>query len=443
VDDDILELCRKLKPVLGSRADALWRYYFSAESYQYKMEAAGMIRQLSLKYLPGDVDGDVIQLPPPRPSSCSGDFVLGDTLFPGTVSSKLAIKKSELQRHCCIVGTTGSGKTTMVFGLVKQLIEAGVPVWIVDWKRSYRNLRRIVGPDKLTVLTVGRDISPFNWNPLRPPPKTEYQSWYSIVCDALERSHISGQGVADVLLEHIEKLSSVMDPDKITLRDVKESVERVKYPGRKGLWQQSCIRILRSFTYGSGPSKAFNSENSIKLETLLRKPVVFELDMSLPKNLRTFFTEAIIRWIHLYRLGQGESSRLRHVLVLEEVHNLVSGRGDIDNSLESVFRELRSFGQGALAITQHPSIIPIWMLGNVHSLISFSLSHAADIEAARKAFFLPFGDERYFDQLRTGQGIVRIKDRISSCHVQFPDIKFKGGRVSDEELTKNAKENLD
>jgi hypothetical protein len=259
----------------------------------------------------------------------------------------------------------------------------------------------------------------------------------------LERSHISGQGVAEVLLEHIEKLSGVMDSERITLRDVKESVERVKYPGRKGLWQQSCIRILRSFTYGSGPSKAFNSENSIKLETLLKGPVIFELDMSMPKNLRTFFTEAIIRWIHLYRLGQGESSRLRHVLVLEEVHNLVSGKSDVDNSLESVFRELRSFGQGAVAITQHPSIIPIWMLGNVHSLISFSLSHAADIEAARKAFFLPFGDERYFDLLKTGQGVVRIKDRIASCHVQFPDIKFKGGRVSDEELAKHAKENLD
>lgn len=421
----------------------LWRYFFSAETHGSKMEAAGLIRQLSLKYLSGGVNRELIYLPPSKPAEAMGDFQMGYSMFPGAASNPVFIRKSELTRHMCILGTTGSGKTTLTYQLVTQLIRSGVPVWIVDWKRSYRNLVRIVGNSDLTVFTIGRDVSPFDWNPLQPPPKTDPQSWYAIVCDILERSHISGQGVADVLLEHIEKLSGLLSVSKVTLQEVRQSVERVKYPGRKGLWQQSCLRILRSFTYGEGPRRTFNSEQPIKLEKLLRKPVVFELDMSMPKNLRTFFMETIIRWLHLYRLGQGESSRLRHVLVLEEVHNLVSDGQERESGLEAVFRELRSFGQGAIAITQHPSVLPIWMLGNVHTLVSFSLSHQADIESARKAFFLSYEDARCFDLLKTGEAVLKVKDRISPCHLGFAAVKLVGGRIKDTELRKNRKEILD
>ena len=49
---------------------------------------------------------------------------------------------------------------------------------------------------------------------------------------------------------------------------------------------------------------------------------MIELDQELPKPLRVFFSEIVLRWIHLYRLGQGESDALRHVALLEEVDNL-------------------------------------------------------------------------------------------------------------------------
>ena len=76
------------------------------------------------------------------------------------------------------------------------------------------------------------------------------------------------------------------------------------------LWQDSCSRILKTFTFGP-PAGAFNARNPIKLEELLERPVVIELDQELPKPLRAFIAEVVLRWIHLYRLGQGEADHNR------------------------------------------------------------------------------------------------------------------------------------
>ena len=98
--------------------------------------------------------------------------------------------------------------------------------------------------------------------------------------------------------------------------------------------------------------------------------MILELDLELPRTVRAFFTETVLRWIHLYRLGQGETDRLRHVLVLEEAHNIfpATAYGESPNGgLENVYREIRSFGQALVAITQHPSMLPIYVLGNTHT----------------------------------------------------------------------------
>lgn len=443
LDQEILDICRKLKPVIGIRADALWRYYYSAETQAQKMEAVGLIKQVSLRFLGFTVDNNPIQLPPPNKYQLKGEIYFGNTLFSSVKRDQIYLKRSDLQKHMCIVGTTGVGKTTLSLQLAQQLIEKKIPFWIIDWKRAYRNLIQNAKNKDLIIFTVGRDVSALEWNPLRPPPKTDPQSWWGILSEALEKSHVSGQGVADIFLEHVEKLQGDLEEDALNFKEIKASIERVRYPGRKGLWQQSCLRILRTFSYGQGPLKIFNSKNPIRLEKLLKQNVIFELDMSLPKNLRTFFMEVIIRWIHLYRLGQGESSSLRHVLVLEEIHNLVGGRVDDQNSLESVFRELRSFGQGAIAITQHPSSLPIWLLGNVHTLVCFGLTHQSDIEAARRSFFLSYGEENVFDRLKIGQGVAKIKGRTNAFHIQFPKSEFKIGEVSDLEVSNHAKKNLD
>ncbi len=206
--------------------------------------------------------------------------------------------------------------------------------------------------------------------------------------------------------------------------------------GRRMLWQDSCLRILRTFTFGPA-AESFNIRDPIRLETLLKQPVIIELDMELPKPLRVFFTEILLRWVHLYRLSQGETGQLRHVMFLEEVHNLFPRsliERQASNSLETVFREIRGFGEGLVHITQHPSLLPIYILGNSNTQIYLGLQHEDDIQTARRSLFLDRGDEVYLDRLQVGEGIVKIKGRVDPCFVRFPLVagKAKGGITSQE-----------
>jgi DNA helicase HerA-like ATPase len=213
------------------------------------------------------------------------------------------------------------------------------------------------------------------------------------------------------------------------------------------LWQDSCGRILKTFIFGPAAG-AFNARHPVKFETLLEQPVVIELDQELPKPLRVFMSDVVLRWIHLYRLSQGETDELRHVVCLEEVHNLFprsQSEKQTTNSLEIVFREIRGFGEGLISITQHPSLIPVYILGNCNTQIYLALQHEEDIITSKRALFMEEGDEVFLDRLRVGEGIVKIKGRVDPCMVRFPLVPVVKGAVGDDMLIggENAETGLD
>lgn len=432
VDTQLKEVCRKLKPVIGSRADALWLAYATSETPRARQEAESFIHMMEIRFLGARVDGANILLPPPRPEDRAGEFLLGEVHYGTKPIGPLYLSRENLNKHVGIFSITGGGKTNIGINLLVGLQQAAIPFLVVDWKRSYQqHADAIAGKtgSAIEVYSVGRDTrTPFAWNPLRGPPNVHPQTWLCVVAEVLEKSHLSGPGVADLLMEFFDKeyaTAGVYDGEVKqwpNFRDVAGALNRHQFRGRRLLWRDSCARILRTFCFGP-TEKAFNAREPIALETLLERPVILELDQELPKPLRVFFTEIILRWLHLYRLQQGESSELRHVLLLEEVHNLFPktyAEGQAANSIESVVREIRSFGQGLVFISQHPSLMPIYVLGNCNTLIFLGLSHEQDIRAAKQSLFLPETDVVYLDRLRVGEGLVKIKGRVGTCFVRFP-----------------------
>lgn len=446
MSEDLRRICRQLKPLIGASSDALWAHYQLAENPAARSEAENTIRMMGVAYLGASASDEEVRLPPSAGGNLGGEFSLGSITYPGRAAESLGLHRGELFRHVGIFATTGSGKTNVAFSLIRQFQQAGVPFLAIDWKRSYRNLRTLPDMQSLQVFTVGRGATSFEWNPLRPPPGVHPQTWIQILSDVLEKTHVSGQGVADVIAEltdaefeakgFYESESSELSYP--TFFDLKDRLDRVRYSGRRALWRDSCMRILRTFTYGPA-SKAFNAEKPLRLESLLNGSVILELDLELPKTVRSFLMEVILRWIHLYRLGQGETQNLRHVLILEEAHNIFPARmqeQSPNGGLENVYREIRSFGQGLIAITQHPSLLPIYVLGNTHTLIFLTLTHEADIIAARQALFMERSEDVFLDRLKVGEGIVKIKGRVNACHVRFPEVPVKIGSIKDEDLSK-------
>jgi hypothetical protein len=441
---DVEELCNKLKPVIGDKADKLWHLYL-AENEKDRREFALDLEVLAESLLQKEnlAEKEILLVPPSKKES-SGSILVGDTIYNKKKFHSLYLRPEDFSKQVGIFAVTGEGKTNLAHFLALQLLKNKVPFMVIDWKRSWRNLLSLkdTHPElkDLQVYTIGRNVLPFFWNPFRGPPNADRDSWISTIADSLEKSHLSGQGVAYHIIRTYKNLFRGLSGDFYpNFFDGLKEIENIKATYRELKWKQTALRIFQSFTTGTA-SKVFNSRNPIKFEDLLDKPVILELDLEIPKPLRVFFSEIILRWIHLYRLSLGETKKLRHVLFLEEAHNLFSHSGfnkDSNDSLENIYREIRAFGQGLVSITQHPSLLPIYLLGNCHTQIYLGLQHADDIRAARKSMFLDYDDESYFNSLKVGECIVKIKNRIEPCLVKTPLVPIKVGMITDEWLKAN------
>lgn len=440
----IEELCKKLKPVLGDDADKLWYLYLSEDEKGRKILATE-IEILSEKLLKKDpLTETEILLSPPAKEDSEGDFYIGDVVYNSKKLHPLFLRYQDLVKQVGIFAITGEGKTNLAYLLALQLLKEKIPFMVIDWKRSWRSLLSLKGsfPElkDVQVFTIGRDALPFLWNPFRAPPGSDKGLWIGSISEALEKSHLSGPGVAYYFNKiYSNRFSSSSDNFFPNFYDGIHELQNMKASERELRWKQTALRILQSFTMGK-VAKVFNSRNPIKLEEILNKPVILELDLEIPKPLRVFLSEIILRWIHLYRLSQGETDKLRHVLFLEEVHNLFNTTvfNKEPNSIENVYREVRGFGQGLVSITQHPSMLPVFLLGNCHTQIYLGLQHEDDIKTARKSLFLKYGEEPYLNMLNVGECIVKIKNRVEPCLVKTPLVPVGKGGLTDDWLKVNT-----
>ncbi len=443
IDLKLKDLCVKLRPLIGIKADNLWLAYVTSETPKSRQEAESMIFMFAARHLGRDVSDRSILLPPPEQKDAGGEFKLGSVCYANRKLFPLCLERENFIKHIGIFAITGGGKTNVAQLLLLELLEKDIPFLVIDWKRSYRQIRNLSDEKakNIQVYSVGRNSdTPFHWNPLRPPPGVHPKTWISILAEVLEKTHISGPGVADIFIDlfdnQFEKCGFYDGKiDKFpNFHDAREELEKSQFRGRRMLWRDSCMRILKTFTFGPA-SRSFNARDPLKLEELLEKPVILELDFELPKPLRTFLSEIVLRFIHLYRLHRGETKKLQHVIFLEEVHNLFPKthiESQANNSLESLFREIRSFGEGLVYITQHPSMTPIYLTGNSNTLIILGLQNEDDLMAAKKALFLQKDEDVYLDRLKVGEGLVKIKGRISPCHVKFPLVRSAQEGNSDD-----------
>src|ERR1041384_5938082 len=242
-DEEIKGICKKLKPVMGARADALWLAYVSAETVQSKREAEALIQMCAVQYLGSAVDDGTILLPPPTAAAAQGEFTLGNVVYRNRVLYPLGLTRQNFLRQICILAITGAGKTNVAQLLLLGLLQKEIPFLVVDWKRSYRELYTLAEPKvkNVRLFTVGRKAAAFSWNPLRAPPGVHPKTWISVVAEALEKSHISGPGVADIFIEILDKkfeefgcYNGAVDKHP-NFFDVHEELQRVQYKGRRML----------------------------------------------------------------------------------------------------------------------------------------------------------------------------------------------------------------
>src|SRR3989338_5006602 len=137
---NIEDICRKLKPIIGEKADELW-YTWLASDFQERKELEIQIELIAEKILKhGPLEDRAILLPPPEEQEAKGDFILGKVIYRDKKLFPLYLKEEDFIKQVGIFSITGGGKTNTAMLLSLQLLKKKIPFMVIDWKRQWRSM---------------------------------------------------------------------------------------------------------------------------------------------------------------------------------------------------------------------------------------------------------------------------------------------------------------
>ena len=438
---DLPSLLQKLRPVLGEEGTArAWEQFQLADPKTARLIELSLRRRLA--EATGERFGEGILFEPIPEDLAAGDFPLGNASYGTRELHPFALRPGELIQHTAIFGRSGAGKTNVAFLLLKELARTKTPFLVFDWKRNYRDLLPLSGFQNLLVHTVGRDQAPFFFNPLIPPAGVEPREWLKALAEVMAHSYFLGEGVLFVLQEVLDQAyqrfgvyeSSCRWP---TFRDVYLALKTRKVKGREASWMESALRAVGVLNFGA-MDQVLNSGPGVGLAELLGKQAVLELE-ALTQSDKTFLVEALLLWIHRFRMNEPGRERLKHVLLVEEAHHVLLRKKQELTGAEAVtdviLREVREFGEAIVLLDQLPSLISKPALENSYTTICLNLKEKGDVTAASKAMLLESDEARHLGRLPVGWGVVKLQARwVKPFLVRFPLFPVRKGVVKDSQV---------
>ncbi|MEM0118240.1 MAG: ATP-binding protein [Conexivisphaerales archaeon] len=336
----------------------------------------------------------------------------------------LYLEDEDLSKHVCILGMTGSGKTTTAMTLAKRLNERGIPFLVLDIHNEYGDFVRSIGG---SVEAPGR--GEFTLNPLEDIGASSLAEHAAIVSDIFcdiyhftsPQSYMFRNSII-ALLSTEAHLSGLNRDLSGLLQMIDGSPIRSQFDNET---KMALVRRLAPLTEGQA-GRALCGRSSVDLKELLSKPTVIELGYFREFETRTLFSSFLLKAIHDYRLG-GEKSGLRHAIIIEEARNLVPVRKPEEPVAvsERLSQDMRKFGESVVYIAQFPSQISPEVLKNTGVRIVHRVSWNSDIKVLGDAMNLTEAQAKYMSQLQTGYAIINVAKMKSSVLAKV---------VPDEEL---------
>jgi len=439
---NIEDVFRKLRPVMGSQLDTLWQEYLVADT-PIRQTIERTLRVTLAQRLSETFESEHVLLKPPPQELAAGDYAAGIIHYGRDGFYAFGLREQEFIQHIGIFGRSGSGKTNLAYLLLRGLVGAGKPFLVFDWKRNYRDLTSLPEFRDLLIFTVGRDVAPFRFNPLIPPPGTPATVWLKKLIEVMCHAYYLGEGVTVLLMRAMDALyrqAGLYDGQPKaypTMANVRDWLLAYKAKGRTAGWMESAMRAVEVLCFGE-MGNVLSSPRSFDVARLLDRRVILELD-ALTNADKTFLIEALLLWIHHYRMAQPQREAFKHAIVIEEAHHILLRKKQEVTGEETVtdvlLREIRELGESVICLDQHPSLISKPALGNTYTTFAFNLKHRGDIAMIQDSLNLDSEQAGYLGRLEVGWAVVRLQGRwFFPFLVKFPLIPFRKGAVSDQDV---------
>ena len=459
----IEDLCRKLRPIMGEKIEKLYLKYSVSTDRDERLEVEKLVHALYHKHLGKSLLNDEIMLEPPMEEAIKGEFQLGKIVYAENELYPFCLRSNDWIRHMCVTGMSGSGKTTFAYTILGAMIIKKKPFLVFDWKRSFRPLLK--ANDKTLVFTIGNESIQnfFKVNINIPPNGVGPKQWITIISDMLSEAYQTSYGVHKIITEVLDKAfqdfkvydGSKNYPNWHQIKDRLEKMQRElegKKSSREYEWVTSAMRIAHSLTFGSfGEVINYKGKDLIDVSELLHHQIVFELD-SLSNSEKKFFTQYILTYI--YRRLKSDPNNLtnefKHMILVDEAHNIfLKDKAQFleESVTESIFREIREFGESLVCLDQHVSKLADVVSGNSACNVAFQQQLPEDIRAVAELMQLTDRKDdkrKYFSMLPVGYAIVKLAERYNNPFlIKAPFIDIKKNRVNDtileEEMTGRIK----
>ncbi|MBT6182528.1 ATP-binding protein, partial [archaeon] len=418
------EICNKLRPVFGDKIDKIYFQYTLADGREEREEIAHVLNSLYQKNLSQLLDKGVL-LEPPRKEDMSGNYALGRVSYADKELFDFTLREKDWQRHMCITGMSGSGKTNFAFKIIQELSRHNKNFLIFDWKKSFRPL--LADNAKLMNITVGdKSVSNvFKVNLNCPPEGVSPKEWVVVLADLLTESFMASFGVHKIILETLDNAFKEWgvyngSTNYPTWNHIKHKLEEKleKISGREAGWLESALRIATVLTFGEfGKTLNYKGENSITIDDILNGQVIMELN-SLGTVEKKFFCEFLLMYIYkLKKARQNDvEQKFDHVIIVDEAHNIFLKKPtnfSNESVTDMIYREMREYGTSLICLDQHISKISDTVKGNSACHIAFQQQLPQDIDDIANLMQLR-ENKHFFSGLTVGTAIVKLSERYTS-----------------------------
>lgn len=357
-----------------------------------------------------------------------GEIYLGKSM----ISKKtIGIPLKKLTGHACIFGGTGAGKTTTMKRILVELNKKSIPFVVIEAaKKEYVDL--IGEVTSLRVYTPGTDGALLAINPLEPEDGTLIENQV----DMLVRAIVAAHGNEHPIPESFEGLlkytyeKNGWHYGETAFRDIRrpfptfydvylninEYIDRHAPYGAEVRQNLIAALTLRSENLYSGAmGRCFEHKKGLTAKEILDTPTVIELaDFS--ESATTFVMNVLMYKIQSYLSRQSNSDDLKHVIVVEEAHNVFrkskiedSGR-DINNQyFDKMFSEIRASGTGIIVSDQRPDVLSDAVIANTSIKLIHVMENKTDRDIVANAIDLTDIQKKKIRELETGECLISVR----------------------------------
>ncbi len=442
------EMCRRLKPVFGSKIDALYLKYTMTTNRETKAQIEQALNALYHKHVNDTMLNEKVLLDPPRQDIIGGEYDLGNVNYADKDLYSFGLREKDWVRHVCISGMSGSGKTNFAFQILKNFINNKKPFLVFDWKKSFRPLMKL--DDNVMCFTIGNPAvsNDFKININRPPKGVSPREWLGILCDLITESFSASFGVHKMLSETLDRAFKEFkvyegSENYPTWKQIKDRLEERadelgRRKSRESEWITSALRIAHALTFGDFSDVINEKEKPmVSMEDLLGKQIIFELN-TLSSIEKKFFCEYVLTYIYKFKkMNEEQDSKFKQAILVDEAHNifLKYKPSFVNESVtEVIYREIREYGTSLICLDQHISKLSDVVAGNSACNIAFQQILPQDVEAISN--MMQMRDKKsYFSMLPVGTAIVKLAERHHTAFlVHTPLVELKSEYIQDMDV---------